>query len=107
MKITKRLVLPLALLFVLACARGQDIHYNYDRGANFAVYKTYQWIDLPSDPSNAYIPNGPLEVNLPGGAPPIDIPGGSPFGVIRGGAQEDQLTAQAIKRAIDEQLAQK
>jgi hypothetical protein len=107
MKITKQLLLPLALLFMLVCARGQDIHYNYDRGANFAVYKTYQWVDLPSDPSKAYIPNGPPEVNLPGGAPPVDIPGGGPFGVIRGGAQEDQLTAQAIKRAIDEQLAQK
>jgi hypothetical protein len=47
MKITKQLVLPLALLFMLVCARGQDIHYNYDRGANFAAYKTYQWVDLP------------------------------------------------------------
>ena len=107
MKITKRLVLPLALLFMLACARGQDIHYNHDRGANFAAYKTYQWVDVLSDPPHADIPNGLPEVNLPDGAPPIDIPGGGPFGDIRGGAQEDQLTAQAIKRAIDEQLAQK
>lgn len=24
----------------------QDVHYNYDRGTNFAD-KTYRWIDLP------------------------------------------------------------
>jgi hypothetical protein len=46
MKITKWLILPSALLFMLACARGQDIHYNYDRGANFQSYRTYQWVDL-------------------------------------------------------------
>jgi Domain of unknown function (DUF4136) len=28
-------------------AYSQDVHYNYDRGANFASYKTYQWVDLP------------------------------------------------------------
>jgi hypothetical protein len=32
MKITKQLILPLVLLFMLAYARGQDSHYNYDRG---------------------------------------------------------------------------
>jgi len=30
-----------------ACAYGQDVHYNYDRSANFAGYKTYQWVDIP------------------------------------------------------------
>jgi hypothetical protein len=34
-------------LLTVACAYGQDVHYNYDRGANFAAYKTYQWVDLP------------------------------------------------------------
>ena len=24
-----------------------DVHYNYDRGTNFAAYKTYQWVVLP------------------------------------------------------------
>jgi len=52
------------------CVHGQDVHYNYDRGTNFAAYKTYQWVDLP------------------GGVP-------------------DQLIDQAIKRSVDEQLAQK
>jgi len=63
-------VLPVYLLMV-ACAYGQDIHYNYAPGTNFASYKTYQWVEIP------------------------------------GGAAPDQLIDQAIKRAVDEQLAQK
>lgn len=75
MKLRNRLMLRalLALLFMVAGAYCQDIHYNYYRGANFAAYKTYQWVDLPG----------------PGGAVP------------------DQLIDQSIKRAVDEQLAQK
>ena len=73
MRLTKWLTVLSALLFLLTCAFGQDVHYNYDHGANFANYKTYQWLDLPG----------------PGGAVP------------------DQLIDQAIKRAVDEQLAQK
>lgn len=72
MRLTKCLTLLSALLFLLTCAFGQNVHYNYDRGANFAAYKTYQWVDLPG-----------------------------------GGAVNDQLIDQAIKRAVDEQLAQK
>ena len=45
MRLTNRFVLS-ALLFLVACAYGQDVHYNYDRGANFAAYRTYQWVDL-------------------------------------------------------------
>lgn len=71
MRLTKRLTFLPALLFMVVCAYGQDVHYNYDRSANFAVYNTYQWVDLP------------------------------------GGAVADQLIDQAIKRAVDEQLAQK
>lgn len=71
MRLSKQLQFLPILLFVITCAYGQDIHYNYDRGANFAAYKTYQWVDLP------------------------------------GGNTPDQLVDQAIRRAIDEQLAQK
>jgi len=71
MRPTKRLTFLPDLLFMVVCAYGQDVHYNYDRSANFAAYKTYQWVDLP------------------------------------GGAVPDQLIDQAIKRAVDEQLAQK
>ena len=71
MGLVKRLTFVPAFLFLVACAYGQEIHYNYDRGANFAAYKTYQWVEIP------------------------------------GGAAPDQLIDQAIKRAVDEQLAQK
>jgi hypothetical protein len=36
-----------AFFLMAACAYGQDVHYNYDRSANFAAYKTYQWINIP------------------------------------------------------------
>ena len=26
-------------------AFAQDVHFNYDRSANFAAYKTYRWVD--------------------------------------------------------------
>ena len=73
MKLINRLTLLAALFFMIAGAYAQETHYNYDRGANFASYKTYQWVELPG----------------PGGTVP------------------DQLIDRDIKRAVDEQLAQK
>ena len=35
------------ILLMLACGYAQDVHYNYDRSANFSSYKTYEWVDLP------------------------------------------------------------
>ena len=102
MKLRKlRIVLP-ALLFVIACAYGQDVHYNYDRGANFQSYRTYQWVDLQSGPPNtnapAGLPNPPAGLpNLPIGPPPLS---GSTV-------SDDQLLDQDIKRAVDAQLAAK
>jgi hypothetical protein len=98
MKITKQLTLPPALLFMLACAQGQDIHYNYDRGANFQSYRTYQWVDVqqgPGGPSKADVPAGLLK--LPVGPPPMS---GS-------NVPDDQLLDQDIKRSVDAQLAEK
>jgi Domain of unknown function (DUF4136) len=66
----KRLMFLPVLMLLAVCACAQDVHYNYDRGANFASYKTYRWVNLD-------------------------------------GAVPDELIDQAIKRAIDEQLAQK
>ncbi len=43
---TRRVFLP-AFFFMVACAYGQDVHYNYDQSAKFAAYKSYQWVDLP------------------------------------------------------------
>jgi Domain of unknown function (DUF4136) len=98
MKITKRLILPLALLFRLACARGQDTHYNYDRGANFQSYRTYQWVDLQS------APNGPSKADVPAGLP--NLPVGPPL-MAGSTVSDDQLLDQDIKRAVDAQLAEK
>jgi hypothetical protein len=47
MRLTKRLTFVAAFLLAAACAFSQETHYNYDRGANFASYKTYQWVEIP------------------------------------------------------------
>src|SRR4030095_9181183 len=47
MRLTNQLTVLVAFLLMAVCAHGQDVHYNYDRGANFAAYKTYQWVDIP------------------------------------------------------------
>jgi hypothetical protein len=94
MKIQTRMILPLALLFMVACAWGQQVHYNYDRGASFQSYRTYQWVEIPSAPSKVNISNG-----LP------SLLGGLPD--VRSSISQDQLLDQDIKRAVDEQLAQR
>jgi uncharacterized protein DUF4136 len=78
MRLMRRLTFLPALLLIVVCAYGQDVHYNYDRSGNFydrngnfASYKTYQWVEF------------------------------------RGGTVPDPLIDQAIKRSVDEQLAQK
>ena len=71
MRLTNQITFLAVCLFMATCTYGQDVHYNYDRSANFAAYKTYQWVEIP------------------------------------GGAVPDQLIDQAIKRAAEEQLAQK
>ncbi|MBZ5572114.1 MAG: DUF4136 domain-containing protein [Acidobacteriia bacterium] len=35
-------ILLAGFLFIVAGSHGQDVHYNYDRGTNFA-----SWVDLP------------------------------------------------------------
>ena len=97
--------LPKALpvfLFILACAYGQDVHYNYDRGASFQSYRTYQWVNAKSGAPKADVPAG--LPNPPGGLP--NLPVGSPP-ASGGSVSDDQLLDQDIKRAVDEQLAQK
>jgi hypothetical protein len=98
MRITTRLTFPLALFFMAACALGQDIHYDYDRGADFHSYRTYQWVDLQRGPG------GPLKADVPAGLPSLPI-GRLP---MSGSAvPDDQLLDQDIKRAVDGQLAEK
>ena len=47
MRLTKQVTFLAGLLLVAVCAYGQDVHYNYDRSANFAAFKTYKWVDIP------------------------------------------------------------
>lgn len=47
MRVKNQLMFLAAFLFMAACAYGQDVHYNYDPSANFAAYKTYQWVEIP------------------------------------------------------------
>jgi Domain of unknown function (DUF4136) len=44
-----------ALMALAIFAHGQDVHYNYDRSADFASYKTYQWVELPNQVSDQLI----------------------------------------------------
>ncbi len=34
-----------ALAWLGVAAFAQDVHFDYDRSANFGAYKTYQWVD--------------------------------------------------------------
>lgn|SRR5580704_12997053 len=121
MRLATLLALVLKFPVTTALVYGQEVHYNYERGANFSAYKTYRWVDTPtaalkSDPASApkadagVPPSLPALPSLPApsiisldGAP--NFPGGASD--IRDNASEDQLINQEIKRAIDEQLAQK
>lgn len=47
MRLMKQVTFLAAFLLTAVCAYGQDVHYNYDRSANFATYKTYQWVEIP------------------------------------------------------------
>ena len=106
MKFMIRLTACVAFLWAVTFAYGQDVHYNYDRGANFQSYKTYQWVDAPSTPSKLEPPAG---IPKPPGAPDLPAPpnfsGSAP--TMGPGISDDQLLGQDIKRAVDEQLAQK
>ena len=97
MILTRCLAFIPTVFLLFACAYAQDVHYNYDRSANFTTYKTYNWVDDPT---------GQTKVTPPSGLPRIDLPGGGPL-AVRGGTSDDQLIRQDIQRAVDEQLAQK
>ena len=106
MGIMKRLALAVFFLWVVAYAFGQDIHYNYDRSANFHSYKTYQWVDSPRTAAKVAAPAGaPKLPGVPDLPAPPNFSGDAPD--LRAGASDEQLLDQDIKRAVDEQLAQK
>jgi len=103
-KFTNAIILP-AFVFIMTCAYGQDVHYDYARGTNFLAYRTYQWVDVPSAPTKIDPPKGLPDP--PPGLPKLDLPGGGASNDIGNGISDDQLISQDIKRAVDEQLAQK
>ena len=55
MKPTKYFLLLQALVVLVAGAYGQDVHYNFDRGTNFASFKTYQWVGVPGRVQDQFI----------------------------------------------------
>jgi Domain of unknown function (DUF4136) len=112
------LTLVLKFPVTTALVYSQEVHYNCERGVTFSAYKTYQWVEIPAAAIQTYLSkiagnnsaNSPANRALPGlPAPPASgvprFPGGGAN--IRDGASEDQLINQDIRRAIDEQLAQK
>ena len=120
MRLATLLTLVLKFPVTTALLYGQDVHFNYERGANFSAYKTYQWNDtltaapksdaVSAPKSDAGVP--PIVPALPN-LPALPIPlGGAPYfpdgaSNIRDNGSDDQLIKQEIKRAVDEQLAQK
>src|SRR5579862_5951107 len=40
----KHIFVTTLILFTVA-AFAQEVHFDYDRSANFSAYKTYQWVD--------------------------------------------------------------
>jgi hypothetical protein len=117
MRLKTQLVSLMTFFSIILCAGGQEVHYNYARGTNFSGYKTYQWIEIPSGAPNVDVPAVPPKLDIPGPLPnlpalPSSIPGGAPnfpgtSTDVRSTGSEDQLIDQEIKRAVDEQLAQK
>src|SRR4030095_5240012 len=47
MRLQNQMTFLAAFFLMAACASGQDVHYSYDRSANFATYRTYQWVEIP------------------------------------------------------------
>jgi len=124
MRLNRQLAFIPAYLLIATGAFCQEVHYNYDRGANFAAYKTYQWVEAPANAPkpDAVVPRAHAEApapppGLPAAPPnlPPPLPGlSAPAPYYRNGASDlgangsqDQLVEQEIKRAVDEQLAQK
>src|SRR5271166_2953759 len=103
-KLTNAIILP-AVFFMITCAYGQDVNYDYARGTNFSAYKTYQWVDVPTATPKLGPPRGLPDP--PPGLPKLDLLSGGAPSDTGSGMSDDQLISQDIKRAVDEQLAQK
>jgi hypothetical protein len=47
MRLMNQLTFLAVFVFLTTSVYGQEVHYNYDRNANFAAFKTYQWVEIP------------------------------------------------------------
>lgn len=92
----------LPLFIIVAGAFGQEIHYAYDCGAQFAAYKSYQWIDAAN---NAPQGDGVTAstTGFTGGASHLPTTSLD----LSGSGSEDRFIESEIRRAVDEQLAKK
>lgn len=52
-----KLIASAILSCVGVATTAQDVHYNYDRDADFAVYKTYQWVERDRRPGDQLLDN--------------------------------------------------
>jgi hypothetical protein len=55
---TMKLFALTGFLCLAVAGLAQDVHFDYDRTANFTAYRTYQWVDaktLPGQPSDQLI----------------------------------------------------
>ena len=108
MRLQKKLTILPALLFLIPCANSQEVRYHFDKGANFAAYRTYQWVKTPSGGPKVDLPAPPPLPDLPIPLPkPPALPSAAGTVEMPGAAQDDQLIDQDIKRAIEAQLAEK
>ena len=41
-----KLFASIGFLCLGVAAQAQDVHFDYDRTANFSAYRTYEWVDL-------------------------------------------------------------
>ncbi|MGB8911980.1 MAG: hypothetical protein WCC85_06895, partial [Candidatus Sulfotelmatobacter sp.] len=61
-KLTNAIILP-PFVFIMTCAYGQDVHYDYARGTNFSAYRTYQWVEVPSAPKEVGVMSEKTSLN--------------------------------------------
>lgn len=110
MRLTKWLSALILTLGVGACAFGQDVHYNYDRGTNFSSYKTYQWLGVPGQKKQAATTQTAGKMQPPPGAPKLEVPPALPELTLPEhftSVSDDELLGRDIQRAVDAQLAAK
>ncbi len=72
---TLKLAALVPALALLAGCVGIAVRYDYDRGAAFALYKTYAWYEGAPPPAGAIpAPPGPPPAQGPPGPPPVGTP---------------------------------